>query len=134
MGDINTYAKVHRVENVKGTMHTRSSFFLVFLAAGGEAARLSGPSSSSSSQTCDILMRLSVMQHPQPDLYPEFPLQPQRHSRDFQQQEMITDHPLDLRFLQPTDPSMNASAARDSYSIPITTDQRPLANSASALS
>jgi len=88
--------------------------------------------------TCDILMRLSAMQHPQPkDVYPEFPPQPQSfhpHSRDFRQQEMITGRPVDPRSLQPGDRSMNASAARGPYSIPITMDQRHLANSASALS
>src|SRR6266581_3380196 len=36
-------------ENVKDTKHARSSSFLGFLAAGGEAARLLGPASSSSS-------------------------------------------------------------------------------------
>ena len=87
---------------------------------------------------CDILMRISAMQHPQPeDVYPEFPPQPQSfhpHSRDFRQQDMITDRPVDPRSLQPGDRSMNASAARAPYSTPITMDQRHLANSASALS
>jgi hypothetical protein len=78
------------------------------------------------------------MQHPQPeDVYPEFPPQSQSfhlHSQDFQQQEMITDCPIDSRSLQSADRSINTPAARDPYNIPITMDQRLLANPASALS
>jgi len=78
------------------------------------------------------------MQHPQPeDVYPEFPAQPQSfppYSCDFQQQEMITDRPIDPGSTQLNDPSINASGARNPYSIPIAMDQRFLVNSASTLS
>jgi len=91
-----------------------------------------------STRTCDILTRLSAMQHSQPEAaYPEFPSQPQSfhpHSHDFRQHEMSTDHPVDPRSSQPADRSINVSAAQNPYGIPIAMDQRFLANSASTVS
>ena len=86
-----------------------------------------------------ILTRLSATQHPQPeDVHPEFPPQVQRfhpYSRDLQQQqEMIAGRPVNPRSAQLGDQLINASGARNPYGIPVTMNQRSLANSARTLS
>ena len=80
------------------------------------------------------LTRLLAMQYPQPeDVFPEFPSQPQSfqlHSRDFRQQEIPTNHHVDPRSVQLDDPSISVSGDRNPNGIPVTMDQRYLANSA----
>jgi len=79
------------------------------------------------------------MQHAQPeDVYLEFPPQPQilhpPYVHDLRQQEMGTDCLVHPRSSQPADRSINASATRNPYGLPMMMDPRFLANPASTLS
>lgn len=82
-------------------------------------------------------MHLLAMQHLEPEaIYPKFLPQPQSFyllSHDFWQQEISTGYPVDARSSQPADWSINVPTAWNPYGVPITMDQRFLANLASTL-